>query len=376
MNPVAFSSATLPSRITLGLILLSLALNCASSSGRKGGTTVELYGVVRDREGVGVEGINVFVDDLAWNATDSRGRFRFGVRPGRHRIHLGGFNVRVPSALLDTIVAGMSSTRLDYQYGGLKVVGRLIGPGGTMIREGAVQAYGESPDFQYGIDVGARLDQGRYLLFVPRGVYRFKFRPIPEYYPATEGTLVIPISADTTIDFPARGHLVEGRVSARGHPLQGVTVEAWGVALPDTLETRARNTTGSDGAYRLYLPDGFYVFAVTSGSSLSPFARRWFNHTIGGPERIETTFPMTYWTGIVRDSLTGTPVDSVSIWAGSPGSIRAVSISDRSGRFRLEVEPGQRYPLSWSRGDHGIPRVFAAATANADSMLEVRISRR
>jgi len=340
---------------------------------------VEIHGVIRDREGAGIEGINVYIDDRSWNATNNEGAFRVRVKPGRYRVFLGGFRVRVPGADMDTVVVGPSGTRLDYQYGGFKIEGRLVGPGGRAIRDGVVQAFGDSPDIRYGIYVGSRLKRGRYVLFVPRGIYYFKTEPFPEYYPATDRGArppAIRIDADTTIDFPAGGHAVEGRITLRGRPLSGATVDAYGVSWPDTAEIRARSATTSNGRYRLFVPNGHYTFFISRGPELSPFVTRWFQREITGPERIETNLSMTFWSGVVRDSVTGAPVESVSVWAGDPinrYSFAAMSRSDREGRFRLEMEPGRRYSLSWSKGKVA-PREFASAVAVNDSTLAVRVA--
>jgi hypothetical protein len=363
--------------------LALLVTGCASSEPVKSGL-VDVYGVIRDREGVGVQGIYVYVDDQCSSPpTDAHGRFRIPARPGRHSFLLDGFNVPFPAVHIDTVVVGPSATRLDYRYGGFKVEGRLAGPGGRAI-DGVVNVFGNSPDTDYGIRVRSRLKRGRYVFFIPRGVYYFQTEPTVEYYPATDGGRRPPkiqIDADTTIDLSASGHLVEGRVTLRGQPLSRVTVEVRGVAWADTVETSAVSTTTSKGRYRLFVPNGSYTFFIHREPYLSPFAVRWFRREIRGPERIETNLPMTYWSGVVRDSVTGAPVESVTLWAGDPrdqtypSSYGAMSMSDRTGRFRMELEPTRTYLLWWSKGNV-IPRKFGTAVAGNDSTLEVRVSAR
>src|SRR5258705_12283098 len=250
-----FTLAGSPALWMLMMALALLATGCAATA-RVEGALVEVHGVIRDREGAGIEGIAVCLTHPVvggWNTivaatTNGRGAFRLHARPGRYVTILYARDLRVPSVFLDSTVVGPSTARLDYQYGGFKVQGRVVGPGGRPVRAGAIEVIGNSPDFRHGLNLGAKLRGGRYVLFLPRGTYYFKTKPMPAYLPSLQRQgVVVSASSDTTVDFSADGNLITGKSTIRnGIPLPSADIEVHGRALPESPEEAARNSTKSD----------------------------------------------------------------------------------------------------------------------------------
>ncbi len=266
---------------------------------------------------------------------------------------------------------------MDYQYRGFKVDGRFIGPSGKLIRDGTVEAMGgDSPESLYGISVSVSLKRGRYVLFLPKGTYWFTASPHPSHYPG-RSPHAITIASDTTIDFAASGHVVEGRAILGKFPWANAEIEARGVSWPDTQETFARGTVASNGTFLLYLPDGFYHFWVgmRPDRELPPFVPRFFQREIRGPVHMNLAFSATRWAGTVHDSLTGALLDSVRVLAvDTEHQITAMSVSGRKGRFRLVLESGRPYTLFWSVGGR-VPHKVGSAIAKSDSTFDLRVSR-
>lgn len=349
---------------------------------------MEVHGVIRDRDGVGVEGVDVCFDptdddrSVYWcQRTNRMGAFRMWVRPARYRPILRARHVRVPDVDLETMALTLPSNELNYRYGGIRIVGRLLGPGGKPVQSGSVEALGSGPD-RRGFYVESKFSEGHYTLFVPPTSYYFKTRPMPAYLPSLEGERMgASASSDTTIDFSADGHLITGKVTIRnGIPLPSADVEVYGLSLPDSVEVSARNTTKSDGSYRFCLPAGGYAFIVRPGPRTRFVLPRTLSVEVTAPRTNNLDLSGVEWTGIVRDSVTGSPLKSVAVTAtitlgnGAYRYVSAASVSDGKGRFRLVLESGRTYLLSLSKADGRIaPKEVWGMVAGSDSTFDVLV---
>jgi hypothetical protein len=291
----------------------------------------------------------------------------------------------VPHARLDTVMLVSPSTRLDYQYGGIRITGRLLGPDGKALTSGSVGAMGFGPD-RIGFHVASRLVKGRYTLFVPPAspactTYYFKTEPGPGLPCFEWDGMEFSASADTTIDLSANGHLIEGKVTVRnGMPLPFAALEVRGQTLPEKQMVFARNTTKRDGSYHFYLPTGGYSLFVKPGLSTRFVLRRILPFEVTVPGTIDMDLPGVEWTGIVRDSVTGSPLKNVAVtafvtWFNEVYQyFSAASTSDGRGRFRLVLEPGRTYVLSLSRADGRIaPKEIRGLVAGNDSTFDLLV---
>jgi len=360
--------------------LALLATGCASNPPSHGGL-VEVHGVIRDRDGAGVEGLDVGFDsaDGHWHywrtqRTDRNGTFRMFVRAGTYRPVLSARHVRVPTVFLNTIVIALPSTELNYRYGGVRIGGRLMGPGGKPVESGTIKALGYGPGNES--DAESQLFKSHYTLFVPPGAYMFVTRPGPTYLPSIDRFAIGPrIVSDTTIDFPADGNLITGRVllGSRAVPRKA-EIQAW--STTKDIEVSAYDKINADGRYRLYLPDGNYTFSLRHAPATRFVCLRSLSYEVNAPATINLNFSSGEWTGTVRDSMSRAPVQSVQVMATDTrlGGGEAISETDRRGRFRLVLDPGSNYTLSL-RANHGnnLLRLIPGAFSGRDSTFDVLV---
>jgi len=363
------------------LLIAVLCLTGCASAVRDPMPLAELRGVILDPEGIGVEGIRVFVDPTndrertgrLW-PTGRDGSFRCRVPPGRYAVSVQtSFGQRVPNLFLDTIDIPLSGARLDHRYEGLKVQGRVAGEG-RRFPEGKVEVYGDYSS-QAMIHVGGKLVGGRYKVFLPRGTgtYSMEWSLSPPF-PTISSRHSFAISADTTIDLETRWNRIGGRITVRG------IAAPWSVSVggttsgPDTLDVTGGIRTGSHGTYSAFLPPGEYRIHLNSGRKTPPVSPRSFSRSVPGPKRVATDFPAVLWTGVVRDSSTGAMLDTTYVSAtNSRGSI--TTRSDRKGGFRLLMEPGQTYTLIWTKYRQGNLATYRARNivAAGDSVFDLRV---
>lgn len=365
------------------LLLGSLALMLACSPKPRPTLEpgVDVRGVIRDRDGLGVEGMGVFfdpADDKYTNGllvrTDRKGAFYHRALPGPYRICLFRFGnyLRVPDVDLDTVWLRAPSARLDYRYGGVKVEGRVFGPGGSPVRSGSIKAWGHGRD-QREVALESKIVGGHYKMFVSQGEYYFGTEA-PATLPSVDGGQKVDISTDTTIDFSADGHLVTGRVVlGAGQPVPGAHVRVDGMANGQQIS--AHDEARPDGRYRVYLPSGGYQFLVTPGASDSFVVMQFFSlDSLSAARTLDLDMSGTEWHGTVRDTTTGLPLRSVRIVATSAAStnISAVSVSDERGRFRLVLWPGQIYTVAMTSSKLRIAQKTISGTrANKDSTFDL-----
>lgn len=368
---------------TGAMALTALVPNCASVPTAHPSSTVDVRGRIRDPEGIGVESVRVFLgtDSVPWTSTgvsvltDRRGDFRMRVTPGRYRAMLFALYARVPDALIGTVWLRAPAAKLDYTYDGLRIQGHLIGPGGQPVHRGRVAVLGHGRN-GFNAYMAAEVDGGRYEVFGPPGEYLFVTMPSPGWLPSVHGNQMIDISADTTIDLPAGGNLVTGKVTlGPGKPLAGVRVEANGD--PGGRETSAWDRTRHDGGYRLCLPPGSYSLTVRPDPSHAFISERFFPHTITAPQTIDLDMTGTAWRGTVRDSATGAALEAITVSATTPtgGHVLAADRTAADGRFMLILTPGWDYALSLSsrEGQPG-PRLLPANRAGNDTTLDLLVT--
>jgi hypothetical protein len=330
------------------------SLNCASNPPPTH-PTVDVTGVVRDRDGFGVQGVEVFFDPADDDRTvglvaptDRNGAFHIRVRPGPYAPQIFARHARVPAATLDTVWLRAPVQRLDYRYGGIKIQGRLLDPGGRPIPSGSIQASGRYPG-GYDVSMEAPVTNGRYTLFGPPSNYYFDPKPLPARFPRYHGISIF-VPADTTIDFRLDGFQVVGKVVLGGEVIDNAEVEVVGPAYGSYPYFTARDRTGRDGTFRVFVPSGRCSFSVKPGPAHAFVARQDFDRTVTMAQTIRFDMSGTAWSGTLREKMTGSPVASVKVTATQDRSdyFSASCVSDRRGRFRLALHPGLDYVLSLS----------------------------
>jgi hypothetical protein len=334
--------------------LLAGATTCIGCSSARpsspAGDTVELRGVVRDRDGTGVRDVLVSLDPLCdgrslWISapTNRKGEYLHLVPRGAYRWRLDTSFNRVPRVDLDTILLSGPRERLDYRYGGVRIRGRVTGPRGEPLEAGSVMASGIDAAGRE-IVLSGEVEGGRYQMFLPPSTYSLHFEPRPRRYP-NQRHFGIPIAGDTTIDFRVEGHRVRGSVTVSGsRRLRAARVVARRMTKENPLE--AWDRTSRDGRFELYLPTGSYGFLVVPEHQDEFVAPQLFHREVSGPHSLDLTLHGVRWSGVVRDSATDQGVPRVEVTASgwhTPGSARTKT--DHHGRFELLVRRGERYQL-------------------------------
>lgn len=355
-------------------------LGCSSTRELSPSTIANVHGVIRDRDGIGVAGISVCFDPAddgrstsTCAPTDRNGEYRLRVRKGPYFWMLFSWRVRVPTVGRDTVILTERDQRLDYRCGGFKVEGRVLGPDGIPMKAGSVDVFGGvDPISRYEIDVRGTIEDGRYRVFLPASTYWFRANPRPDRYPQIEGGPKVPISADTTINLIASGHLVAGRATlGRLGSLRGAEVEAHGKSV-DGLDVSAYDRTRGDGRFDLYLPKGDYGILVKPGPSNRNISLGVFDFTVDGPRKLAVNLGRVVWRGTVRDSITRAPLRGVYVIAAMPrGSVILVSKSDGRGRFMFVPNEGWEYGLMAQVNDPTfVERRIGGTVANNDSTFD------
>jgi hypothetical protein len=361
--------------LSLPVLALAIALDCASNPKPSTDSTVIVYGTIRDRDGHGVEGVDVALDSLHKSVglgvtTHDDGRYGMRVKPGTYVVSLTAADAGVPDAPLDTVSFTRSRNRFDYRYqGGVRVLGRVTGPHGVSVSSGTVTA--ESRDSVVHAYLTSRIKEGRYRLFLPAAVYHFGVNPSKPGIPNIRG-MPARISRDTTIDFELSGDPVRGRVTLGSSlPLAGTRVSARAMVVsPDTFFMDASDTSQADGTFSLYLPAGKYFFWVQPNWWIGFIAPQTFDDPPATAGVVTLDMSGTEWAGTVRDSSTGTPAESVSVWARDTiGGIAARCTTGRDGHFRLVLATGWKYSLQVIHG-RTASRV-ASARAERDSTFDL-----
>jgi len=377
-----FSPASFLGGAIVLLAVIAGPVGCSSVHEASPPTTVVVSGVIRDREGIGIAGVVVFLDPADDKrttgtsvATNHKGEYRLRVRKGPCCWMLFADHVRVQSVVKgDTILLAKPNERLDYCYGGLKVEGRILGPNGIAMKAGSVEAFGGvDPISRYSIDATGTVENGRYRMFLPASTYWLHAEPHPNRYPKIEREPRVRISADTTIDFTASGHLVTGTATiGPSRPLRGAEVEAHGKGV-DGLEISAFDKTRHNGRFDLYLPSGDYAILVKPGPKDRHIAPRFVDFKVAGPQSVLADLAGVVWRGTVRDSTTRLPLRFVKVAAR--GWFPLVCKSDGRGRFKFILKPGVVYALALDTGNSYYTREpVGGAAASNDSTFDLYVA--
>jgi hypothetical protein len=266
--------------------------------------------------------------------------------------------------------------RFDYRYAGVRVLGRVDGPGGSPIPGADAFAHRVDNYLQryFALDRGPGfsmlVEPGRYdITIYPLGTDGVPARTLPG----------VEVRADTTVEFHLDGFPITGTVHGPdGGPLPGVSVQAYGSTAS------CSSLTGADGAYRMYLPQGVYSWTVMPEGSLSYIAYRKFPSTsITGPAQFDFDLDGITWSGRVRvlpDSAPGRGYQVVA-YPESYGSVgSAYTTTDSAGAFRLVVPTGRLYALEvQSPGPPyqrwGLPPIRAGVDSTLDLLLDPAAAR-
>jgi hypothetical protein len=245
---------------------------------------------------------------------------------------------------LDTIDVPSTGAHLDYRYHGNRVQGRVAGYGRSR-PQGDVEFIGQSDNYGT-IHVAAELVQGAYKVFLPRGSYHMECGlHAPFAMLSTQHD--IQVSADTTIEVGVYWERATGSIRIRGRAASWKVFLTGNASLPDTMYVNGSFATDSQGRYLGYLPAANYTGLVQSAPKGPCVFPRWFSRSVPGSD--QTDIPAVLWSGTVRDSATGTLLDSVFVSASNRiGNV--LTPVDRSGQFRMLVEAGQGYMVTVSDG--------------------------
>lgn len=188
----------------------------------------------------------------------------------RAEFYGGGTTISDPNSLDVVVPSGGSVTGIDAALVRVRTVSGTVTSNGSLLAGINVTAYQLTGGSWLSVGSSLTGPDGRYALHLPAGTYRIGFvdasGPYQTVYfdgaqtvdAATDVVVgnvdVGDINADMGVNYP-----VTGRVTVDGVNMPAVTVTAWQRPDPSASWTAVKfTTTGDDGTYRLYLPDGTY----------------------------------------------------------------------------------------------------------------------
>ncbi|HEX6131743.1 MAG TPA: carboxypeptidase regulatory-like domain-containing protein [Actinomycetota bacterium] len=157
---------------------------------------------------------------------------------------------------------------------------------------------------------------------------------------------------------------VHGTVTSGGEPVAGARV----TAVEEDLST----STGTDGTYRLGVPDGTHTIRVTA-LGYEPFEQV---VVVGEDERVQLDVELTpiergAIAGTVVDAATGDPLEGATL--ALTGPTEAKTATDGAGAFRLdELLPGD-YELDVTLAGYLPQRFAATVTGGETTTLELEL---
>ncbi len=360
-------------------VSLCVVASCSSDLSVKPLQLAIVHATIRDPDGVGIAGVQIFLDRSGDNlsvgyskTTDSTGACLFRIPEGPYVAQIWVAGSRVPDVRnYASLKAVAPRTEFDFRYGGVRVDGRLIGPGGP-INDGSVRVLGAT-NLTFLISAESPLSGQRYRLFIPAGGYWFTATPSPRYRGLpTVRTDPVTITADTTIDLAVSGNPVDGTITLGAASLGGAIVYA------RNGDVSVRDTTGADGTYLIYLPTGSYGFTGYPGEANRFIVPKTLGPiSISGAQTIPLDLSGTQWSGTVRSATDSSAIGAVDVRAAQWYTYdSAVSTTDFSGQFRLIVQAGKTYDLALASASAGIaPFRITGIQAGSDSTFDLFVQR-
>lgn len=178
----------------------------------------------------------------------------------------------------DVVVAGTAVAGIDAELTANHPITGTVTVDGVIMPAVAVTAWQRETDGSWeAVEVTQTGDDGTYALYLPDGTYRVEFKTWQArfdtvYYDGASslvaaddvvvaGAAVSGINATISSETPQTGPAISGKatVSTSGEAAVGVNVTAWrwNGDFSEWVPVR-QTTTGPDGTYRLYVPEGTY----------------------------------------------------------------------------------------------------------------------
>jgi carboxypeptidase family protein len=304
--------------------------------------------------------------------TDSTGSYALELAAGPYRLIIAPpTNVGFDRYYDSRVEVSQKNSKFDYVFQGFHVMGRVIGSTGTALTNAAIYAQATDP-LTRGVTAEGATGSGAFSLLLPAGTYTFLASPDPYSGFPTRFLDDFSIRSDTTFDIPLGGDPVTGIVSGPGGvPLSSLLVSALG------SRDAARDRTDSDGRYTLYVrPGGYHFRCQPTGTEAYIFPRISTLRAISSPTTLNFDLSGVEWTGTVRSSVTLLPINGVNAHASPYEDAYyrlAVTTTDAAGRFRLVLELGLEYNLSFhspGTADLTLPEFVAANDTTFDILLD------
>lgn len=280
------------------------------------------------------------MEDYGAARTNSQGMYSILLQTGTYEVEVeataNGFLTR-----RDRVYVSQRHHRADFSFAGFRVAGNVLDPNGLGLDSGWVTA--RLPNYA---SATSRLQNGRYVLFLPKGSYSLTARPADDW--SGVSFMVwnsVPIASDTTIDLRLEEILVSGKVfGPDGAPMADVRVRGYAQDASGAAMMR----TDADGTYQLYLPAGAYRFYFDPPFTMGIVPRVVGPLSVTAPTSVDCDLSGVVWSGAIRRSDTNAPVTALVYVAmlDEPDPRTAATSTDSQGVFRLVMERNRRYDLS------------------------------
>jgi hypothetical protein len=365
------------------LILTSSLLTSCADMPTAPRAMVSVSGTILDRDGKGMQAVYVFFYDLGpapkgtygagYRAvTNIDGKYSRPIPEGRYEIIVSppAFSAYAPT-LIRSEEIGRAGLQLDFKFDLPRIAIRPSIAGGQPVSALRAEVW---PDFSLGFiwDRDLRLAGDEREAFVPPGSYslHMELSGIGFGY-LGQDLWDVTVSADTTINVSFSGNAVVLHVTGQdAQPLANAKVFASGGLGSATARTDAT------GSATLYIPTGTYRLTAL-GAFADVLGRELTDVPIAGGASFDFGLSGTVWTGVVRRTGSGIPVEGafVRVLPENPSHLSAVSTTDAEGSFHVVVETGKYYEV-WVHELVGgdayaqVARIDSVA-AGADSTFDI-----
>ncbi len=358
-------------RLLIAVALLALSCTRMPTAPR---SQVVVYGTILGPSGEPVRAVVLFYprdaalspsENIARAGTDAQGAYSL-------QMVSGFYELRIPAPRdgwlghASLVKVSPDHRRIDYEFHGFRVSGRLLDPTGNVVPNGEVIATAESPDQS---SAGEYFSEGAYSFLLPRGTYSFACRGAEFYSPFTPTTVhSVSIASDTTLDIHLVGFPIEGTVLGMdGAPVESATVDAY----------PARTHTDASGRYLLYAPAGPH--AMRCFPPQWEILPRLEVVSFSGPTTVDFNFMgLVHWTGTVRraDNGESLPICYVLASVLGPDNRDALNLASATGDFNLYLSPNLSYELQvYTSADlQQAPIYDSIFRATADTTFDLRVT--